>query len=499
MTLRSARILLLIVAAALCVVAAFRPSWRQEVVTYEVMLVVDVTGSMNARDYVLNGLPASRLDVIRERLPAFLAALPCGSKVGLSIFTERRAFALFDPVEVCASHHVLKESFAALDWRMAWEGDSRIASGLHHAIEMAKGRDYDLVFLTDGQEAPPIPWTGGPTFEGEVGRVAGVVVGVGGSTPVPIPKFDDRGREVGFYAMEEIPQESRVGAPPPGAENRPGWHPRNNPYGEMPAGTEHLAQLREPYLVDLAASVGLSYHRLDTGAALAAAVARAARPHPVVSNRDASAYFGAVALMLAVAASIARTAVGAVGVLRKGKPLNSSSIRTVLLASAFVALGMPAAAHGPTPQKVAETIDIGAPCELVWSKLRDFGSIGGWHPSVTAVEANGASERGATRKLTLQNGESVVEKLDEVNGDLQSIAYRLSTENLKALPVSFYTAKMIVSRPTPGPECRVEWEGRFYRGDTTNEPPPELNDEAAVAAMTAFFKVGLGGLKQAME
>jgi len=26
----------------------------------------------------------------------------------------------------------------------------------------------------------------------------------------------------------------------------------------------------------------------------------------------------------------------------------------------------------------------------------------------------------------------------------------------------------------------VEWKGAFYRGYTLNDPPPELNDEAAV-------------------
>lgn len=317
MTLRSVRILLFMLAAAFGAVAAVGPTWRQEVETYEVMLVVDVTGSMNARDHLLNGEPASRLDAIRDMFPAFLANLPCGSKVGLSIFTERRAFTLFDPVEVCAAHHVLKESVSAVDWRMAWEGDSRVSSGLFHALDMAKGRGYDIVFLTDGQEAPPLPWTGGPAYDGEIGRVAGLVVGVGGTTPVPIPKFDDRGREVGFYTMEEIPQESRVGAPPPGAENRPGWHPRNNPYGEMPAGVEHLAQLRESHLVELSASVGLTYHRLQTGPDLAAAVAKAARPHPVVSNRDASAYFGAAAFAFAVSALIARSFVRVSGILRK--------------------------------------------------------------------------------------------------------------------------------------------------------------------------------------
>nr|WP_083656694.1 SRPBCC family protein [Mongoliimonas terrestris] len=182
----------------------------------------------------------------------------------------------------------------------------------------------------------------------------------------------------------------------------------------------------------------------------------------------------------------------------KGRSLTRPEFLLVA-AALLVASAAPAAAHGPTPQKVAEAIDIAVPCELIWSKLRDFGSIGDWHPGLMKVEATGASERGATRTITLLNGETVVEKLDEVNGDLQSMSYRLSTENLKALPVSFYTAKMTVSRPEGGASCRVDWEGRFYRGDTTNEPPPELNDEAAVTAMTDFFKVGLTGLKEAME
>lgn len=499
MTLRTVRLLLLSLGLVLALVAAQRPMVREERETYDVMLVVDVTGSMNARDTIVDGQPASRIESLRRRLGDFVRALPCGSKVGLSIFTERRAFALFDPVEVCDAHHAINESLARLDWRMAWEGDSRIAEGLFHALQMARLRSYDIVFLTDGQEAPPLPWTGGPTFDSEAGRVAGLVVGVGGTTPVPIPKFDDRGREVGFYTMEEIPQESRVGAPPPGAENRPGWHPRNNPYGEMPVGTEHLTDLREPYLEELAAKVGLGYVRLGSGSDLVSAVARSARPHVVTSTRDLSPLFGAAALAAASGAYLARALAGLLLHLLKGTALRPLVTRSAMIAAAILTVTAPASAHGPTPQKVDEAIDIAAPCELVWSKLRDFGSIGTWHPAVKAVEADGASERGATRTLTLANGESIVEKLDEVNGDLQSISYRLSKENLKALPVSFYTAKMTVTRPTPGPECHVDWEGRFYRGDTTNEPPPELNDEAAVSAMTDFLKVGLEGLKKAVE
>jgi mxaD protein len=42
-------------------------------------------------------------------------------------------------------------------------------------------------------------------------------------------------------------------------------------------------------------------------------------------------------------------------------------------------------------------------------------------------------------------------------------------------------------------------KSRFYRGDTGNSPPENLNDEAAVNAMNQFFKNGLAGLKQKLE
>ena len=43
------------------------------------------------------------------------------------------------------------------------------------------------------------------------------------------------------------------------------------------------------------------------------------------------------------------------------------------------------------------------------------------------------------------------------------------------------------------------WIGRFYRADTSNFPPEDKNDEAAIAAMTEFFQEGLKGLKAKAE
>ena len=91
----------------------------------------------------------------------------------------------------------------------------------------------------------------------------------------------------------------------------------------------------------------------------------------------------------------------------------------------------------------------------------------------------------------------IVEGLDEYKDADKTYAYRLSKENVDALPVSFYSATIVVRSKGDGSE--VEWTSRLYRADTTNEPPENRNDAAAVAAMTDFFKAGLTALKTKAE
>ena len=45
----------------------------------------------------------------------------------------------------------------------------------------------------------------------------------------------------------------------------------------------------------------------------------------------------------------------------------------------------------------------------------------------------------------------------------------------------------------------VEWRGAFYRAYPNNNPPPDQNDEAAVAAVTGVYKAGLANLKAIAE
>jgi mxaD protein len=156
-----------------------------------------------------------------------------------------------------------------------------------------------------------------------------------------------------------------------------------------------------------------------------------------------------------------------------------------------------ALAHGPTPQKAEETIKINAPPDTVWAVLRDFGGFASWNTAVKISQGEGGNAAGATRTITLKNEGQLVEGLDEVNEAERYIAYRLSKEDIDVFPVSFYSATIGVKPDGDG--SVVTWSGRFYRADTSNFPPENHSDEAAVKAMTEFFKEGLAGLKAKLE
>lgn len=299
--LRDVRFWLLLAATVLTVIAIVAPRMRLVRPALDVLAVVDITGSMNTRDMGQAGKAQSRLEAVRATLRSLLASLPCESRFGLGIFTERSSFLLFEPAEVCANYDALDGSIRQLDWRMAWAADSYVARGLHRAIEIASSTGANLAFFTDGHEAPPLPASGLPTFEGKTGDVRGLVVGVGGREKSPIPKFDHDGREIGTWGPQDVPQENRSGPPPADASSRPGYHPRYAPFGASVAeGDEHLSSVREVHLKTLAQQTGLSYVNLAETRDLAPALQAAGRSRPVEMAADISSYPATAALLLLV-------------------------------------------------------------------------------------------------------------------------------------------------------------------------------------------------------
>ncbi len=165
---------------------------------------------------------------------------------------------------------------------------------------------------------------------------------------------------------------------------------------------------------------------------------------------------------------------------------------------ALLALAATAAlAHGPTPQKVDQSITIKAKPEAVWKVVGDFSGIQNWNPAIEKSEGDAGGKDGGTRTVTFKNGGVLKESLDEYKPEGFTYSYRSGDADLKSLPVSSYSATLTVSPDGEG--SKVSWAGRFYRGDTGNEPPEELSDEAGKTAMNTYFGEGLKGLKAKVE
>ena len=248
---------LLLILAIVAVAATFsRPSWRMKRPAYRYVFVFDITQSMNAEDVAVAGLPVSRLEYAKRATLDALKGLPCGTEAGFALFAGHRAFLLITPIEICANYREISSVLANVSWRMSWEPRSEVAKGLYKSIGLmsqlpARTR---LVFVTDGDEAPPIDPAVTPQFTGKPGAIRGLVVGVGGDAPAPIPKFDEDGARIGVWSAQDFAD--RGGDLPPHMSR-------------ADVANAHLSALQEPYLQTLAAQTGLGYLRLTEAAALA--------------------------------------------------------------------------------------------------------------------------------------------------------------------------------------------------------------------------------------
>jgi uncharacterized protein YndB with AHSA1/START domain len=163
-----------------------------------------------------------------------------------------------------------------------------------------------------------------------------------------------------------------------------------------------------------------------------------------------------------------------------------------------LALGLAgmASAHGPTRQKVMESITINADPAKVWALVGDFNSLPKWHPSIEKSVDTDGNNVGSMRTLTVKGGGEVVEALEDYSAPDMTLRYRMKSG---VLPVTNYTSMLKVAKGEAPGTSVVEWRGAFYRGFPGNDPPPNLNDDAAVEAITNVYKTGLAQLKKVLE
>lgn len=175
-------------------------------------------------------------------------------------------------------------------------------------------------------------------------------------------------------------------------------------------------------------------------------------------------------------------------------------MKTVLWSFAVAALMSPlaASAHGPSRQKVDETVQINAPAEKVWAIVADFCSISKWNPEVTACTAEPGNKPNTTRTITLKSGEQLQDQLFKYQPDAMRMQFFMVKPNPKAMPINTLGSILTVSADPNGGSV-VEWKAGFYRSFPGPTPPPELSDAAATKAVTEFIRAGLDHLKEMAE
>jgi hypothetical protein len=105
----------------------------------------------------------------------------------------------------------------------------------------------------------------------------------------------------------------------------------------------------------------------------------------------------------------------------------AGTIEKSLLAVAFFALALPHAgwAHGPSRQKITETIQIDAPPAKVWAAVADFHDMS-WLPGVAKTTGAGGNEpEVAKRQLTFDSGATIDESL-----------YKYDAVEMQAIPIA---------------------------------------------------------------
>jgi len=156
-------------------------------------------------------------------------------------------------------------------------------------------------------------------------------------------------------------------------------------------------------------------------------------------------------------------------------------------------------AHGPTRQKITLSTDVAASPDEVWKVIGNFQDMS-WHPAVFSTTGEGGNEIDATRVLTLgeEGGPTISEILYKYSDEKRSYSYRITAVEVSVLPVTNYSSHLTVT-PNENGGSHIEWKGAFYRGYPNNDPPEDLNDAAAIAAVSAVYQAGLDALESRFE
>lgn len=200
-------------AAVFLVLALVKPDIQLKQNVHNYLLLADISQSMNAEDVKVDNKVVSRLAYTQHLMKQVVKTSPCGTYVSVGVFAAENVALLFMPLEVCANFDIINDSINHLEWRMAWSGNSRMTFGVKAAEATF---DYlnipaQMLFFTDGDEAPKANGINKLDISDvRIGKHV-IFVGVGGTEPAPIKRFNANNKFVGYWGTDAAAESSGGG------------------------------------------------------------------------------------------------------------------------------------------------------------------------------------------------------------------------------------------------------------------------------------------------
>jgi Ca-activated chloride channel homolog len=171
----------------------------------DILLAVDLSGSMQAMDFTLHGQPADRLDVVKSVVDQFIDARP-NDRIGLVAFAEKP----FVVSPLTLDHDWLRKRLKSLSIGMAGD-NTAIGSAIGAGINRLREKDAKsriMILLTDGMnnagKVPPLV----AAEAAETLKIKIYTIGAGTRGEAPMPIVDDFGRKRLVRARVDIDEET---------------------------------------------------------------------------------------------------------------------------------------------------------------------------------------------------------------------------------------------------------------------------------------------------
>ncbi len=202
--------LLRVLVAEALIVGLARPQWvsgHSEIQAsgIDLILAVDVSGSMEALDFKLGGQAANRLDVVKSVVAEFIDTRP-NDRIGVVAFSG--APYLVSPLTL--DHDWLKQNLERIRTGMIEDGTaigSAIATGVNRLREQP-AKSKILVLLTDGMNnaGKVAPQTAAEAAKAMGVRVYTIAAGTRGEAPIPLK--DQFGRRQIVMAKVDVDEDA---------------------------------------------------------------------------------------------------------------------------------------------------------------------------------------------------------------------------------------------------------------------------------------------------